>query len=71
MNLKTFIITACRSLNSNGFSGRVPPSIGNLSNLYWLDLTDNKLEGEIPVSDGNSPGLDMLVRAKHLYAKSI
>lgn len=57
----------CRSLNSNGFSGVIPPSIGNLLNLYWLDLADNKLSGTIPVSTGSTPGLDLLVKAKHLY----
>ncbi|WRX27266.1 Serine-threonine/tyrosine-protein kinase [Theobroma cacao] len=57
------------SLNSNGFTGRIPPSIGNLSNLYWLDLADNQLEGPIPVSSGSTPGLDMLIHTKHLYAK--
>lgn len=57
----------CRSLNSNSFSGRIPPSIGNLSNLYWLDLADNKLSGTIPVSTKSMPGLDMLLHAKHLY----
>ncbi|KVI01669.1 Concanavalin A-like lectin/glucanase, subgroup, partial [Cynara cardunculus var. scolymus] len=59
----------CRSLNSNGFTGPIPASIGNLKNLYWLDLTQNKLTGSIPVSNGRTPGLDMLTRAKHLYLK--
>lgn len=27
----------------------MPPSLGNLTNLEWLDLSSNKLEGEIPV----------------------
>ncbi|KAL0375894.1 UNVERIFIED_CONTAM: putative leucine-rich repeat receptor-like protein kinase [Sesamum calycinum] len=55
------------SLNSNKFVGEIPPSIGNLSNLYWLDLADNKLSGSIPVSKGSTPGLDMLVHAKHFH----
>uniref|UniRef100_A0A2N9HJQ1 non-specific serine/threonine protein kinase n=1 Tax=Fagus sylvatica TaxID=28930 RepID=A0A2N9HJQ1_FAGSY len=54
------------SLNSNHFSGQVPPSIGNLSNLLWLDLTDNQLDGPIPVSKGSTPGLDMLFNCRHL-----
>lgn len=55
------------SLNSNNFIGGIPPTIGNLLNLYWLDLADNKLTGTIPVSDGTSPGLDMLVNTKHFH----
>ena len=27
----------------------MPPSLGNLTNLEWLDLSSNKLEGEIPI----------------------
>ncbi|CAH2042862.1 unnamed protein product [Thlaspi arvense] len=57
---------AALSLNSNCFSGKIPPSIGNLSNLYWLDLADNKISGTIPVSDGKTMGLDMLLKARHL-----
>ncbi|CAL5399132.1 unnamed protein product [Camellia sinensis] len=56
------------SLSSNSFSGPIPPSMGNLFNLYWLDLTGNKLSGAIPVSNGSTPGLDKLVKAKHLYS---
>ena len=59
-----------RSLNSNNFNGQIPPAIGNLSNLYWLDLADNQLEGPIPISNGTAPGLDMLHLTKHLYVKS-
>ncbi|KAK4476789.1 hypothetical protein RD792_015949 [Penstemon davidsonii] len=55
------------SLNSNNFVGDIPASIGNLSNLYWLDLADNRLSGTIPVSSGSSPGLDMLLHAKHFH----
>ncbi|KAK3031340.1 hypothetical protein RJ639_035246 [Escallonia herrerae] len=55
------------SLNNNSFIGSIPASIGNLSNLDWLDLSDNKLNGKIPVSSGTTPGLDMLVKAKHFH----
>ncbi|XP_010521415.1 PREDICTED: probable leucine-rich repeat receptor-like protein kinase At5g49770 [Tarenaya hassleriana] len=55
------------SLNSNQFSGRIPPSLGQLSDLYWFDIADNRIEGSIPVSDGTSPGLDMLVNTKHFH----
>uniref|UniRef100_A0A7N2L3E4 Uncharacterized protein n=1 Tax=Quercus lobata TaxID=97700 RepID=A0A7N2L3E4_QUELO len=65
--LELFILYQCRSLNNNSFSGRIPTSIGRLSNLYWLDLAENQLDGPIPVSDGNTPGLDMLVKAKHFH----
>ncbi|XP_057810336.1 leucine-rich repeat receptor protein kinase HPCA1-like isoform X2 [Salvia miltiorrhiza] len=55
------------SLNLNNFIGEIPASIGNLSNLFWLDIADNKLTGSIPVSKGSTPGLDMLVSAKHFH----
>ncbi|GKV31595.1 hypothetical protein SLEP1_g40272 [Rubroshorea leprosula] len=60
-------LIARRSLNSNNFGGQIPPSIGNLSNLYLLDLTDNQIEGPIPVSNETTPGLDMLVNTKHFH----
>ena len=69
--LKPFIGITCRSLNSNGFTGSIPPSIGNLTSLYLLDLADNRLTGTIPVSTATTPGLDLLVHTKHLYVRSL
>uniref|UniRef100_A0A6N2KBW6 non-specific serine/threonine protein kinase n=1 Tax=Salix viminalis TaxID=40686 RepID=A0A6N2KBW6_SALVM len=37
------------SIASNNFNGPIPPSIGKMSNLSLLDLTDNKLSGTIPL----------------------
>ena len=51
----------------NKFIGKIPPSIGNLQNLNWLDLADNRLTGAIPTSSAGAPGLDLLFRTKHLY----
>ncbi|XP_028112709.1 probable leucine-rich repeat receptor-like protein kinase At5g49770 [Camellia sinensis] len=44
--------------------------MGNLFNLYWLDLTSNNLSGTIPVSNGSTPGLDKLVKVKHFHCGS-
>ncbi|TYI39703.1 hypothetical protein ES332_A02G113000v1 [Gossypium tomentosum] len=55
------------ALNSNNFTGKIPPSLGKLSKLYWLDLADNQLVGAIPVSTLTSPGLDLLLKAKHFH----
>ena len=62
-SITLLLLFNCRSLTDNGFSGPIPASIGKLSNLYLLDLAVNQLDGPIPVS----PGLDMLLKAKHLY----
>ncbi|WVZ22298.1 hypothetical protein V8G54_000842 [Vigna mungo] len=55
------------ALNSNNFTGKIPPSLGKLSKIYWLDLADNQLTGPIPVSTSTSPGLDLLLKAKHFH----
>ncbi|THU64851.1 hypothetical protein C4D60_Mb01t30810 [Musa balbisiana] len=60
-------IEISRALNSNKFSGRIPASLGLLSNLYWLDLADNQLTGSLPVSTNSTPGLDLLVGTKHFH----
>jgi hypothetical protein len=56
----------CSALNSNKFTGTIPPQIGLLSSLVWLDLADNQLTGSVPVSTGTAPGLNMLNNTEHL-----
>jgi len=36
------------TLSYNQLSGEIPPEIGNLTNLEFLDLGGNQLTGEIP-----------------------
>ncbi|KAJ9179724.1 hypothetical protein P3X46_008058 [Hevea brasiliensis] len=55
------------ALNSNNLTGNIPPSLGKLSNVYWLDLAENQLTGTIPISTPTSPGLDLLLKAKHFH----
>ena len=38
----------------------MPPSLGNLTNLEWLDLSSNKLTGEIPIQLVDITSLEIL-----------
>lgn len=44
-------------LNNNQLSGSIPPEIGNLANLYRLELYNNQLNGSIPPEIGNLSNL--------------
>ncbi|KAF9677385.1 hypothetical protein SADUNF_Sadunf08G0102100 [Salix dunnii] len=55
------------ALNSNILSGTIPASLGK---LYWLDLAENQLTGTIPICKNYSPGLDLLLNAKHFFKAS-
>ena len=45
-------------LSSNQISGRIPPELGDLSNLSYLSVDTNKLIGSIPLSFINLDALD-------------
>nr|CAB3465412.1 unnamed protein product [Digitaria exilis] len=45
----------------------IPPSLGKLSNVTWLDLADNLLTGSLPNSRDNGTGLDQLLNAEHFH----
>ncbi|XP_047965170.1 receptor-like protein 33 [Salvia hispanica] len=47
-------------LSSNSFSGTIPPSVGNLKILKYLNLSHNSLTGHIPSSLGNMSQLESL-----------
>ena len=54
-------------LGSSGLTGEIPPEIGNLTNLLWLDLSFNQLTGQIPPEIGN---LTNLIRL-YLYSNQL
>ena len=47
-------------LYTNQLSGAIPPELGNLSSLGWLDLSGNQLTGEIPSELGGLMNLTVL-----------
>ena len=47
-------------LGDNGLTGSIPSSLGNLTNLEFLNLRGNQLTGSIPSSLGNLTNLETL-----------
>lgn len=58
-------------LSYNNLVGTIPPEIGNLSELIWLDLGANELEGPIPAQIGNLGQLRTLYLAGNSLSGSI
>jgi hypothetical protein len=59
------------SLGDNQLTGSIPPEIGNLTNLTWLDLRINQLTGSIPPEIGNLTNLTLLVLESNQLTGSI
>ena len=48
------------NLSNNNLSGTIPPELGNLANVGWLELGYNNLSGTIPSELGNLASLNSL-----------
>ncbi|XP_044954815.1 MDIS1-interacting receptor like kinase 2-like [Hordeum vulgare subsp. vulgare] len=59
------------AISNNNIMGRIPTSIGKLSQLKVLDLSSNKLEGKIPCEVGNLNNLFQLNLQDNLLQGSI
>jgi hypothetical protein len=50
--------TAKLNLQSMGLVGTIPPKLGQLEEMWWLDLSRNQFTGPIPVELGNLPVIE-------------
>jgi hypothetical protein len=59
------------ALYHNNLSGIIPPDLGNLTSLFYLDLYLNQLSGGIPSEMGNLTNLDELSLSTNYLSGSI
>ena len=59
------------SLSSNGLSGSIPPELGALDSLTFMDLARNRLSGSIPPELGLLANLDTLSLARNQLSGAI
>ncbi|KAM7252571.1 hypothetical protein ACFE04_008080 [Oxalis oulophora] len=58
-------------LSCNNFSGKIPPRIGNLSNMHSLNLSHNSLLGPIPKTFGNLKHIECMDLSNNFLSGNI
>lgn len=66
-DLEIFTASNNRRRDSNGLSGQLPASLGDLYNLLEFDVSDNSITGLIPAALGQCESLEIL----HLQENSL
>ena len=72
VHLEVLILQWNSRLGCDGLEGAIPTSLGNLTQLWMLDLSENRLSGEIPTALGeNLFNLEVLDLSKNRLRGSI
>nr|GMD18665.1 MDIS1-interacting receptor like kinase 2-like [Ipomoea batatas] len=68
LNFTSFPSLTGFNITGNYFNGSIPPAIGDLSNLVFLDLRDNWFDGKIPPQIGNLTELQHLDLSRNIIS---
>ena len=58
-------------LSNSLLSGELPPEVGDLAALRWLDLSANQISGELPPELGNLANLEGLIVSHNLLTGAL
>ncbi|XP_019178536.1 PREDICTED: probable leucine-rich repeat receptor-like protein kinase At1g35710 isoform X2 [Ipomoea nil] len=71
LNFTSFPSLTGFNISGNNFDGSIPPAIGHLSNLVFLDLSYNLFDGNIPPQIGNLTELQHLDLSRNIFISGV
>nr|GMD12194.1 MDIS1-interacting receptor like kinase 2-like [Ipomoea batatas] len=71
LNFTSFPSLTGFNITGNSFNGSIPPAIGDLSNLVFLDLSYNRFDGSIPPQIGNLTELQHLDLSANYFISGV
>nr|GLL30750.1 probable leucine-rich repeat receptor-like protein kinase At1g35710 [Ipomoea trifida] len=71
LNFTSFPSLTRFNISHNYINGSIPPAIGDLSNLVFLDLSYNEFDGNIPPQIGNLTELQHLDLSRNIFNRGV